>query len=101
MSFPVLGVDKNYKSGISLGGKFLAHVTTEKLLSAENFKHFYISLKDGMIQVGVVGEKPFMKTTRQNDVKFLGFCSDHKSPAIWDFCVFGKTFPQTTEGMRV
>ncbi|XP_072024680.1 transient receptor potential cation channel subfamily M member 2-like [Amphiura filiformis] len=93
----MLGLDKNQKSGITYEGKFNSHITTEKILTADSFKHFYIYLQDDMIQVGVVGEKPFMKCERKTDVKFVGFCSDHKSPAIWDFCMFGRELFETSK----
>ena len=88
----MLGIEKNQKSGITLNNKFQTQIPTEDLLTPDRFRHFYILLHEGSILVGIVGEKPFMRHERQTrfDLRYLGFCSDYNSTAIWDFCVFGK-----------
>ena len=67
--FPlVLGIEKNQKSGITLISKFQTQIPTEDILTSDRFRHFYIFLHGNSIQVGIVGEKPFMKHERPNEV---------------------------------
>ena len=62
------------------------------ILSAVEMREFYISFADSLLEVGRVGEPPFIKLllTCPVDVKYIGIASGYGTTAAWTFCGFGK-----------
>ena len=88
----VLGGWSNAKSIIRFckecGGKADA-TPSPSIVSATEFRTFYISIVNDFVQVGLVGEEPFMSRQNPNSfgtVSYVGVASGWGSDADWVFC---------------
>ena len=62
------------------------------ILSEDEMREFYVSFADSMLEVGRVGELPFIKhlLTCPVEVKYIGIASGFGTTATWTFCGFGE-----------
>ena len=66
---------------------------TPSILSTTEYRTFYISFVDDLVQVGLAGEEPFMSRQNPNSfgtVSYVGVASGFGNDADWVFCEIGE-----------
>ncbi|XP_072050168.1 uncharacterized protein [Amphiura filiformis] len=66
-------------------------VSTPSLLNPYEYREFYVSFAGIHIQVGVIGQEPFMSLEHNTpyDVKYVGIVTGYGDGADWTFCGYG------------
>ena len=89
---PVLGAWGNSGSIIRFCkgcGGLEVSAPTPSILSTTEFRIFYISIVNDLVQVGLAGEEPFMSQQNPKSfgtVSYIGVASGWGSDADWVFC---------------
>jgi hypothetical protein len=89
----VLGGWKNTASGVICNSKNeWERYPSPKVLSTSEEREFYVSFANDLVEVGLVGEDPFIshKLECHVDVKYIGIATGWGGKADWTFCGYGK-----------
>lgn len=89
----MIGGWKNSKSAIICNSKDKwTKFDSPDILSTEEFREYYVSFADGHVDVGVVGQEPFISADIEclEDVNYIGIATGYGGTADWKFCGYGK-----------